>query len=310
MTSETEASRLSDHLQHDHEPVVLSTDTAYRAVSWIETYTGRPFSPLKPRVEDVSVIDIAHHLSNQCRYSGAPVFFYSTAQHCCLLADYVKKVRKGSPLDCLQILMHDSAETYLIDMPRPIKQFLPDFRIWDHALTMTIRSWLGLDGVPIPAWQDELDSRIIIDERAQIKMDAFGLDWGMGNVEPLGIDIVPWSAPFAEQQFLMRYAQYSEQVFGSHQYLRSGWGVPTNAIYLPDFKTAGSDTAQHGTVEPRTVTDLIEVDIRGGVGRVALRSPDGMMIRDTSAGRFPRPAWEFIHGKFELLNLGEDNGLG
>ena len=42
----------------------------------------------------------------------------------------------------------------------------------------------------------------------------------------------------------------------------------------------------------------------GGVGRVALRSPDGMMIRDTRAGTFPRPAWRWIHGSFDLVAPG------
>jgi hypothetical protein len=39
----------------------------------------------------------------------------------------------------------------------------------------------------------------------------------------------------------------------------------------------------------------------GGVGRVKLRSEDGMLIRDTAAGRMPRPAWKWVHGKFSIL---------
>lgn len=287
----------------------LPTDTAYRAVDFIETYTGRAFFPRSPRVEDFSIIDIAHHLSNDCRYSGATMQFYSTAQHCCLLADYVRVERKGSPLDCLQILMHDGAEAYLRDIPRPIKQHLPEYRKWDFALTMTMRAWLGLDGVPIPDWQDELDSRIIADERLQLMTDS-GNDW-KHNVQPLDIVIEPWTARYAEQEFLQRYALFSKEITGSHQYLRSGWGVPTHSTFTQqDFLTGGSDTAQRGEAEPLTITDLIEVDIRGGVGRVVLRSPNGMMIRDTFAGRFPRPAWQFIHGNFELIGEGVDDGLG
>lgn len=314
MSDETEASRLSDHLQHDHPAVPvrgkpdpadvaqasedrkLATDTAYRAVSFIETYTGRAFYPLRPRVEDVSIIDIAHHLSNQCRYSGATESFYSTAQHSCILADHVERQRKGTPLDCLEILMHDGAEAYLVDVPRPIKQFLPDYRKWDFAITMCIREWLGLKDRPLPTWQDEVDSRIIVDERAQIMSDS-GLDW-KHDLVPLGVEITPWEPKKAEEQFLMRYATYSRKVYGTHQYLRSGWGIPMQSGYVP-FTTAGSDVAQRGE-QAEIITDLIEVDLRGGVGRVALRSEDGMMIRDTKAGKFPRPTCKFIHGKFEL----------
>ena len=276
-------------------------DTAYKAVDFIETYTGQPFWPLNPTKEHVSIIDIAHALSNQCRYSGATQNFYSTAQHCCLLSNYVEKNMKGSTaLDALQILMHDSAEAYLVDVPRPVKQHMPEYRKWDKTITMVIRSWLGIGDVPIPEWQDELDSRIIMDERAQLMSDS-GLEW-KHNLEPLGIFIDPWVPPVAEQQFLMRYAHFTKKIFGTHRYLRSGWGVPTHSVFQEfPFRTGGSDIAQKGAVDPRIITDLQEVDLLGGVGRVALRAPDGMMMRDTRAGTFPRPAWKWIHGSFDLV---------
>jgi hypothetical protein len=279
--------------------MTLETDTAYGAVDYVETYTGRAFWPGNPKVEDVSIIDIAHHLSNQCRYSGATSQLYSTAQHCCLLSNYVEATLKGSPLDCLQILMHDAAEAYLIDLPRPIKQHLPEFRLWDRNIQMCVRSWLGIGDEPIPSWQDEIDSRIISDERAQLLSDS-GLDW-KHSPPPLGIRISPWLPPIAEQQFLMRYASYMQRIHGTHQYLRSAWGIPMHSRFTRfPFQTKGSDTAQYGPSDPTVITDLVEVDIRGKVGRVAVRSPDGMMMRDTSVGSFPRPAWKWIRGDFEL----------
>lgn len=308
MSPETEASQNSDHLQHDHSAEPLVTDTAYKCVPWIETFTGRAFAPLHPKIEAVSIIDIAHSLANQCRYSGATQHFYSTAQHCCVLADYVLQTRKGTMLDALQILLHDSAEAYLVDIPRPVKQFMPEYRKWDKDITFVIRDWAGLGALPIPEWQDELDSRIISDERAQLMSDS-GLDWEHRGAA-LGVNIDPWLPRAAEQNFLMRYAQYSSAVHGSIQYLRSGWGIPTNSAFTPDFRTRGGDVVQKGPVDPKIITDLMEVDVRGGVGRVALRSPDGMMIRDLDSGSFPRPAWKFIHGKFELTLKGKDNGLG
>lgn len=278
----------------------LETDTAYKAVDYIETYTGKAFFPSNPRVEDVTIIDIAHHLSNQCRYSGATAWHYSTAQHCCLLATYAEYGLKATPLDCLQMLIHDAAEAYLVDLPRPIKQHMPEFRVVDCNIQTAVRKWLTLDTVSLPSWQDELDSRIIVDERAQVMSDS-GNDW-KHDLVPLGIEIAPWEPYVAEQQFLMRYANYSQKVFGSHQYLRSGWGIPLDAKFTDahSFRTAGGDLPSSGEFDPTIITDLKEVDLRGGVGRVAMRSENGMMIRDTNAGRFPRPAWKWIHGKFLL----------
>jgi hypothetical protein len=279
---------------------VHATDTAYRAVDYIETYTGRAFFPLAPSVQDISVIDIAHALANQCRYSGHTSHFYSTAQHCCLLANYVRQKMKGSPLDCLQILMHDAAEAYLVDIPRPVKQHMPEFRKWDHTITMCVRSWYGCGDLPLPKWQDELDSRIIVDERAQLMSDS-GNDWGH-DLEPLGIYIETWTPLMAEQQFLLRYAAYTHAIFGEHQYLRSGWGISTDATFKEfPFRTESSDVEQRGVADPKLLTDLLEVDLRGKVGRVAMRSPNGMMVRDTRAGSFPRPAYKWIRGDFNLV---------
>ena len=285
----------------------LETDTAYKAAEFCETYTGTAFYPRSPRVEDVNVIDIAHHLSCQSRYLGAASIgeadtIFSTAQHCCLLCDYIKETG-GSAMDCYQILHHDDAEAYLTDVPRPIKQYMPEYKQWDHNIQMCIRSWLGIGDVPVPKWQDEVDSRIIADERAQVMSDS-GLDWSH-DPEPLGVPIDPWTPRQAEQNFLLRHATFSREIFGVHQYLRSGWGIPTHSAFKEfTFKTGGSDVAQLGLADPKIVTDLVEVDLRGGIGRVAMRSENGMMMRDTRAGKFPRPAWKWIRGSFQLVTEG------
>jgi len=274
---------------------VFSTDTAYRAAEFIETYTARAFYPLNPDPAAVDIIHIAHALSNQCRYGGAVDVFYSTAQHCCLLADYTAKVLRGTSLDCLQILIHDAPEAYLVDVPRPVKQYMPEYRKWDHDIMDVIREWLSISEIAIPPYQDEIDSRIIIDERASLKAYS-GLDWGC-NLEALCVEIVPWVPRYAEQQFLMRYTAWTNAVFGSPQYMHEGWGDD------PRLQASYHDTASDSAV----IGDLIEVDLRGGVGRVKLRSPDGMLIRDTSAGRIPRPLWKWVHGKFTLIEGATNN---
>lgn len=43
---------------------------------WIETYEGVKFTPLDPDPLDVRIGDIAHALSNKCRYTGHSEFFY------------------------------------------------------------------------------------------------------------------------------------------------------------------------------------------------------------------------------------------
>lgn len=263
------------------DDVVLKTDTVYKAATFIETYTGRAFWPLHPTKEALSVIDIAHALSNQCRYSGHVQFFYSVAQHCCLLATWLAN-HGGSALDCLQILMHDAPEAYLVDIPRPVKQYMPQYRIWDHAINDVIRDWMGWKDLPILPIQDELDSRIIVDERAAL-MSRSGLDWGH-HLEPVGVVIEPWSPEKCEKQFLMQYAAYSREVYGSLQYVNYDWGLPVTVTNSDDKRTL----------------DLVEVDVKGGVGRVRLRDEEGLLVRDTTGGVFPRAQYAWRHGKYEI----------
>jgi hypothetical protein len=269
----------------------LPTDTAYRAAEFIETYTGRAFYPLNPRQEDISIIDIAHGLSLQCRYGGQITDFYSVAEHSVLLAMYAEQELHANVIDCLQILMHDAPEAFMTDIPRPVKQYMPEYRKWDHGIDEAIRTWLSLEGVKRPDFQDEIDSRIIVDERAQLKSDS-GLDWGH-NLKALDLEMQKWAPRRAEIEFLMRYTAYTNALFHAPQYAREGWnGQYVRAIH----SDAGSD-------DP-AIVDVVEVDLRGGVARVKLRSDDGMLVRDKERGRFPRPAWKWMHGKFALTEVG------
>lgn len=274
-------------------------DPNYTAVDFIETYTGSTFFPMKPNPADVSIIDIAHSLAYQCRWGGHSEFFYSIAQHCCLLENYVARIMNGSALDRLMILMHDAPEAYLHDMVRPVKQYMPEFREREDAVAECIKAWLGISGVPVPEWLTELDSRIVSDEHDQL-MSGWCEHWEH-DFEPLGLHIEPWLPRVAEQQFLMRFAYLAHQISGNHCYLRSGWGVPMKSEYNPmSFRTLGSDVPQYGRPDAGIITDVLEVDLIGGVARVAMRSPNGMFMRDTRAGQFPRPAWKWLHGTFKL----------
>lgn len=89
--------------------------------SRLHTFTGRGFDPFSPKPADVHLEDIAHALSNTCRFGGHSPRFYSVAQHATLVAVLVLEASRR-PDWALLALHHDSAEAYLGDIPRPIKQ--------------------------------------------------------------------------------------------------------------------------------------------------------------------------------------------
>ena len=83
---------------------------------WIQTYSGKQFFPLAPTIESIDLQDIAHALSNICRFTGHTKTFYNVAQHSILVSLNVSKSA------ALWGLMHDAAEAYIGDLSRPLKK--------------------------------------------------------------------------------------------------------------------------------------------------------------------------------------------
>ena len=95
-------------------------------MSYITTFTGKHFDPIHPVPEKIDMKDIAHALSLICRANGHTRFFYSVAQHsiaCCKEA----KTRGLSNHIQLGCLLHDSCETYMSNVTRPIKAKLTEY---------------------------------------------------------------------------------------------------------------------------------------------------------------------------------------
>jgi len=68
----------------------------------------------------ILIEDIAHGLSNNCRWNGHTQKFWSVAQHCCMMYDIAPVGRK------LTFLMHDAEEAYWGDMIKPLKNIIQE----------------------------------------------------------------------------------------------------------------------------------------------------------------------------------------
>lgn len=113
--------------------------------AWIQTFTGKKFYPFNPKPEDIDIRDIAHALSNICRFTGHVKRFYSVADHCRNVAKLVPAHMK------LQALLHDASEAYLCDLARPVKQHagMDFYVIAERVLQRAIYLRFGIPyGVP------------------------------------------------------------------------------------------------------------------------------------------------------------------
>lgn len=87
---------------------------------FFNTVSGKRINIHNPTVDMIDINDIAHALSNICRFGGHVKEFYSVAQHS-LLVYYL------APIDlrtCFAALMHDATEAYCHDVIKPLKNIL------------------------------------------------------------------------------------------------------------------------------------------------------------------------------------------
>ena len=164
--------------------------------------TGKYVNPLDLKTEDVDVRDIAHHLGNQCRYSGAPSKHYSVAQHAVLCA--LEAERRGySPDVVYTILHHDDAEAFLQDVARPLKEdpyFGKAYRGAEQRAERVIAEALSFI-YPFPDVVKELDMILLATERRDI-MPRDGLQWKiLEGIVPLEKEVVPWGCGVGSNRF-------------------------------------------------------------------------------------------------------------
>jgi hypothetical protein len=179
---------------------------AWTRADWMQTYTGKAFTPLDPQAVDVDMLDIAHALSMLCRYGGHTSRFYSVAEHCVLVSEALE--RDGYPPDvALWGLLHDAAEAYLGDVIRPVKRSMPGYRDAEACVLAAIASRLGLLMLDYPTVVTEYDNRILQDERVAL-LSAPPLQWdSVEQLAPLGVSITGRAPDLAEAQYLERLHQ-------------------------------------------------------------------------------------------------------
>lgn len=178
----------------------MDTTEEARDRAWIQTYTGRRFHYDDPRHEDIHIMDIAHALSNLCRYAGHSDRFYSVAEH----SVHVSRLFTDPQMRMIGLL-HDATEAYCVDVPRPLKRRLPQYQDYEDALWPVIAARFGLP-LAIPAEVHEMDTRMLITERPQIFRKV--IPWpNYEHIQPLdGVYVFGWSPADAKRAFLEEFA--------------------------------------------------------------------------------------------------------
>jgi hypothetical protein len=120
------------------------------------TPAGKVIDLLHPGdcMHEVDIGDIAHSLSQQCRYNGLTERFYSVAEHSIYVAQLVR-LKKMRPVVVLAALLHDAHEAYIGDLIQPIKDVAElgeHFLIIERGWEALMRVHFGLTGVTKSDW--------------------------------------------------------------------------------------------------------------------------------------------------------------
>jgi len=161
----------------------------------IRTHSGIYINPFEPTPDQITIEDIAHSLSMQCRFAGHLPKFYSVAQHSVECSNMVNSHFQ------LQALMHDASEAYLLDIPSPIKKVIPAYRSAENNLMNIIAEKFGFTYplYKIVKWADqemlEFEWDKIMLQNKFIKYAEF----------PSKNFFECWSPEQAEEEFLNQY---------------------------------------------------------------------------------------------------------
>lgn len=153
----------------------------------IRTYSGQYVNVFDPDPSTIMIEDIAHALSFQCRFGGHMEEFYSVAQHslnCSFSAD---------PDQQFAALMHDASEAYLLDIPRPIKSRLSNYKEIEDNLMKVISEIFKFQYPFHP------NIKYIDDQMLQLEWDTLILK------KKSDIRLFPFTPSLAKKSFLERF---------------------------------------------------------------------------------------------------------
>jgi len=117
----------------------------------IRTWSGIDIDVFNPKPEHINIEDIAHGLSQICRFGGHCDPFISVAQHS-INASYLVDEENA-----LCALMHDSAEFVTGDFCSPIKKQIELYKNMEHNIHKVISEKFNIP-FPMPPVVKEVDN--------------------------------------------------------------------------------------------------------------------------------------------------------
>ncbi|HEY9559765.1 MAG TPA: hypothetical protein VIR29_03130 [Anseongella sp.] len=159
-----------------------------RVPDLFQTYTGKLIDFRNVHPEDIDIRDIAHGLAHITRFGGQAQNHITVAEHSLTVASLVPDEHKFTAL------MHDAAEAYLGDIPKPLKNLLPDYSRIEKYLMNIIAAKFGFE-YPVHPIIKEAD------------MEAIRREWQENVLNSRNRALIPEDIVVREE-FLLKFGEY------------------------------------------------------------------------------------------------------
>ena len=171
-----------DHAANGYKSTILTADGLY-------------LDFLKPDPAVITIEAIARGLANTCRFAGQCKRFYSVAEH----SVYVSRL--VPPELAIQGLLHDAAEAFIGDMPKPLKVLLPDYQAFETVIEGAIFGKFGFSSLHPDV--KHADKVMLKTEQHQIMRNQDGWHY-TENVQPADLEVYCFPAQTAYDMFMFR----------------------------------------------------------------------------------------------------------
>lgn len=108
------------------------------------THGNRLIDSANPQNSDIHIDDIIHHLAMIPRFGGNLDVHYSVLDHSVYAAMIAKTFLKADDETVFAVLMHDAQEAYLGDIPTPLKNLLPEYKLIEKEFERVIQNQFGI----------------------------------------------------------------------------------------------------------------------------------------------------------------------
>ncbi len=169
---------------------------------WIQTVSGKRVDLPTPKLDQIDINDIAYALSMKCRFNGQCKKFYSVAEHSIRVSWLLPPGLE------LAGLLHDANEAYLPDIPRPVKELIPQYKRVEEYMEEAINLKYGIELSDEDSRHIKCADNIMLATEARDLMgDTDG--WGLTEI-PLKRVIKPLSIDVARWMFLEAFESYNK----------------------------------------------------------------------------------------------------